>query len=176
MEGCPRDLNCRHCSYRFWRRGGLSGCWRNLRRLRKETQLTGNYLLQQLVNSVELGMFTVMLVRSPVCCKMQRLYQGLNQCTASLGFPGLPWGLSGKESTCQSRSHEFDPWDGKILWRRKCLPTPAFLPGKSLRQSAWWVTIHGVAKSRTCLATKHHHTASFIGKVLLQKREKRQLN
>ena len=88
MEGRPRDLNCRHCSYRFWRRGGLLGCWRNLRRLQKETQLTGNYSLQQLVNSVELGMFTVMLVRWPVCCKMQRLYQGLNQCTASLGFPG----------------------------------------------------------------------------------------
>jgi len=23
----------------------------------------------------------------------------------------------------------FDPWTGKILWRRKWLPTPVFLPG-----------------------------------------------
>ena len=26
----------------------------------------------------------------------------------------------------------FDPWVGKIPWRRKWLPNPAFLPGKSL--------------------------------------------
>ena len=25
-------------------------------------------------------------------------------------FGGLPWWLSGKESTCQCRRHEFDPW------------------------------------------------------------------
>ena len=27
---------------------------------------------------------------------------------------GLPWWLSGKESICQCRSHEFNPWCGKI--------------------------------------------------------------
>ena len=27
---------------------------------------------------------------------------------------GLPWWLSGKESTCCCRKHEFDPWSGKI--------------------------------------------------------------
>ena len=27
--------------------------------------------------------------------------------------------------------HEFDPWVGKISWRRKWQPTPIFLPGKS---------------------------------------------
>ena len=44
---------------------------------------------------------------------------------------GLPWGLSGKESACQCRRCEFDPWIGKIPWRRKWQPTPVFLPGKS---------------------------------------------
>ena len=39
--------------------------------------------------------------------------------------------LSGKESTCSSRGHRFDPWVGKIPWRRKWQPTPVFLPGKS---------------------------------------------
>ena len=39
--------------------------------------------------------------------------------------------LSGKESACQCRRHRFDPWVGKIPWRRKWQPTPAFLPGKS---------------------------------------------
>ena len=27
--------------------------------------------------------------------------------------------------------HGFDPWDRKILWRRKWQPTLVFLPGKS---------------------------------------------
>ena len=28
----------------------------------------------------------------------------------------------------------FDPWVGKIPWRRKWQPSPVFLPGKSHRQ------------------------------------------
>ena len=47
--------------------------------------------------------------------------------------PGLRWWCSGKESTCQSRKHGFDPWVGKIPWRRKWQPTPVFLPGKPPR-------------------------------------------
>ena len=27
---------------------------------------------------------------------------------------GLPWWFSGKESTCQWRRHEFNPWSGTI--------------------------------------------------------------
>ena len=33
----------------------------------------------------------------------------------------IPGGASGKEPTCQYRRlkrHRFDPWVGKILWRR----------------------------------------------------------
>jgi len=48
-----------------------------------------------------------------------------------LASEGLPWWLSGKESTCQCRRHGFDPWVGKIPQRRKQQPTPVFLPGKS---------------------------------------------
>ena len=46
---------------------------------------------------------------------------------------GLPRWCSGKESTCQCRRCKgcsFNPWVGKIRWRRKWQPTPAFLPGK----------------------------------------------
>ena len=39
--------------------------------------------------------------------------------------------LSGKESACQCRRHEFNPWVGKMPWSRKWQPTPVFLPGKS---------------------------------------------
>ena len=45
----------------------------------------------------------------------------------------LPRWLSSKESTCQCRRYrrcEFDSWVGKIPWRRKWPPTPAFLPGE----------------------------------------------
>ena len=42
-------------------------------------------------------------------------------------------GNSGKEPTWQCRRHKrrgFDPWVGKIPWRRKWQPTPTLLPGK----------------------------------------------
>ena len=43
-------------------------------------------------------------------------------------FPG---GLDSKVSCLQCRRPGFDPWVGKILWRRKWQPTPVLLPGKS---------------------------------------------
>ena len=70
---------------------------------------------------------------------------------ATLGFPG---GASGKESACQCRRHKrcrFDPWVGKVTWRRRdngspfqysCLENPT-------DRGAWWATVHGVAKSQT---------------------------
>ena len=47
---------------------------------------------------------------------------------------GLPWLFSGKEPACQCRRCGFNPWVGKIPWRRKWQPAPVFLPGKSHRQ------------------------------------------
>ena len=44
---------------------------------------------------------------------------------------GEPGWLSGKESVCQCRRHEFDLWVRKIPWRRGWQPTPVFLPGNS---------------------------------------------
>jgi len=38
---------------------------------------------------------------------------------------GLPWRLSGEESTYQCRRYRFDPWI------QKWLPAPVFLAGKS---------------------------------------------
>ena len=42
-------------------------------------------------------------------------------------------GKGGKESACQCRSRKgcgFDPWIGKIPWRRKWQPTAVFLAWK----------------------------------------------
>ena len=51
----------------------------------------------------------------------------VSTCYNPSGFPG---GAGGKESICQYRKREFDPWVGKIpggAWQ----PTPVFLPGTS---------------------------------------------
>ena len=49
-----------------------------------------------------------------------------------INMHGFPGGASGNEPTCQCRKHKrcgFDPWVGKIPWKRKWQPTPVFLPG-----------------------------------------------
>ena len=43
-------------------------------------------------------------------------------------FPG---GSDGKASALQGGRPRFDPWVGKILWRRKWQATPVLLPEKS---------------------------------------------
>ena len=45
-----------------------------------------------------------------------------------LDFPG---GSDSKSIYLQCGKPRFDPWVGKIPWRRKWQPTPVFLPGKS---------------------------------------------
>ena len=44
---------------------------------------------------------------------------------------GLPWWLSGWRIHLQGGRFGFDPWVGKIPWRRAWQPTPVFLPGES---------------------------------------------
>ena len=43
---------------------------------------------------------------------------------------GASLGVSVKESACRCRRCKFDPWFGKISWRRKWQVTPVFLPGR----------------------------------------------
>ena len=64
-------------------------------------------------------------------------------------FPG---GTSGKEPDCQFRRlrrHGFDPWVGKIPWRRAWQPTAIFLPGESHGQRSLAGYSPEVAKSQT---------------------------
>ena len=46
----------------------------------------------------------------------------------TMDFPG---GSDGKAPCLQCRRPGFDPWVGKIPWRKEWQPTPVFLPGKS---------------------------------------------
>ena len=53
-------------------------------------------------------------------------------------YNGFPGGTSGRELAYQCRRHNrctFDPWVGKIPWRRLWQPTPVFLPGESHGQT-----------------------------------------
>ena len=87
-----------------------------------------------------------------------------------VGFTG---GSSGKKSVSQCRRHKrrgFDPWVGKIPWRRKWQLPPVSLPGKSHRQRShgatksqrWpkWLSIYGVI-----LVSSKDRSASFILKI-----------
>ena len=52
--------------------------------------------------------------------------------------PGFPGGTRGKQSACQRRRRKrrwFNPWVGKMPWRRAWQLTPVFLPGESHGQS-----------------------------------------
>ena len=51
-----------------------------------------------------------------------------------IGYVVLPWCLRWYRICLQCRRPGFDPWVGKIPWRRKWQPTPVFLPGKFHRQ------------------------------------------
>ena len=44
---------------------------------------------------------------------------------------GLPWWLRWQRICMQSGRSGFNPWVGKIQWRRAWQPTPVFLPGES---------------------------------------------
>ena len=46
-------------------------------------------------------------------------------------MPYLPWWLCQWRVHLQCRRPGFNPWVGKIPWRRKWQPTPVLLPGKS---------------------------------------------
>ena len=54
-------------------------------------------------------------------------------------------GSMGKEPACKFRRHRrcrFDPWVRNILLKRKWLPTPVLLPGKSHGQRSQFTIVH----------------------------------
>ena len=73
--------------------------------------------------------------RLPCPSKSPRVY--LNSCP--LGFPLCS---AGKESICNTEDpcliSWFDPWDGKIPWRRERPPIPVFWPGEFHRLQIPW--------------------------------------
>ena len=56
---------------------------------------------------------------------------------------GPPWRLRWLRICLQRLRPGFDPWVGKIPWRREWQPSPVFLPGE------FPPTVHGITKSQT---------------------------
>ena len=59
--------------------------------------------------------------------------------------------LSGKEPACQCRRSKrqgFNPWVGKIPWRRKWQPTPVLCLENPMDRGAWRATVRRVPKTR----------------------------
>ena len=89
--------------------------------------------------------------------------------THSFHILGLSCWLNSKESICQCRRHEFDPWVGKIPWGRKWQPIPVFLPQKSHGQRSLVSLWHAVTKSQTQLSdwTTNNHSPHWGKKLPL---------
>ena len=65
----------------------------------------------------------------------------------------LPWWLRWWRICLQCGRPGFDPWVGKIPWRRAWHPTPVFLPGESpWTEGPGGLQVHGVTKSQTQLS------------------------
>ena len=57
---------------------------------------------------------------------------------------GFSWWLSWKRIRLQFGRPGFDPWVGKVPWRRERLPTAVFWPG----EFHGLYIVHGIAKSQ----------------------------
>ena len=73
----------------------------------------------------ELGGNQSLLLKPLIC---GTLLQQSQQTIINCGFPG---GSDGKKICLQCRRPWFDPWVGKIPWRREWKPTPVFWPRES---------------------------------------------
>ena len=72
----------------------------------------------------------------------------------SVGFPG---GASGKEPPSQCRRHKrhgFNPWVGKIPWRRTWQPMSQYYCLENpMDRGAWWAMVDSITESDTTEAT-----------------------
>ena len=80
-----------------------------------------------------------------------------------VSYMGLPWWLRRLSVSLQCRRPGFDPWVGKIPWRRKWQSTPVLLPGKSRGLYSPW----GRKESDTTKRL-HFHFSVIYKKLLSQ--------
>ena len=78
--------------------------------------------------------------------------------------PGLPWWLSGKESTCQAGDTSSIPESGRLPGEGNSNPLQYFGLANSMDRGAWQATVHGVANS--WIRLKHTLIFFFFTSVL----------
>ena len=99
---------------------------------------------------------------------------------------GFPKGAGGKEPACQCRRHKrrgFDPWAGKIPWRRARQPLPVFLPGEFHGLHSPWgrkesdmgeqFSLSGGTSGRRLCQCRRHKRRGFdpwVGKILWRRK------
>ena len=102
---------------------------------------------------------------SPWDCKESDTTERLNWADRYLYHWGFPGDASGKEHACQCRRHKrhgFNPWVGKIPWRRHGNPLQYSCLGNTINRGAWQATVHSVAESQTQLKQFTMHASLII--------------
>ena len=77
---------------------------------------------------------------------------------------GLPWWLNGKESVCQRRRHQFDPWIRKIPWGEHGNPLQHSSLENPMDRGAWWA-IQSIGLKRV-----RHDGSNWAGTQVREKR------
>ena len=75
---------------------------------------------------------------------------------------GLPWWLRRYRICLQCQRPGFDPWVGKMPWRRAWQPTPVCLPGEPHEQRSLVGTAYGVSELDTPERLKHTSSAAHF--------------
>ena len=105
------------------------------------------HLMAEGMVSTKKGRLLAEYVRTLAAFIGSRLWDGDHSAGDLLGSVsvGFPRGASGKEPACQFRrpkKHKFDPWVGKISWRRACNPLLYSCLENPMARGAWLATVH----------------------------------
>ena len=74
----------------------------------------------------------------------------------------LPWWLRWERICLQCGRLRFNPWVGKIPWRRECLPTPVLLPRKFYGQKSLADCSPWAHKELDTVVLRHTHTHNTL--------------
>ena len=112
------------------------------------------------------------------CCARESVAKVRRSLGSREHYEANIWWLSGERILLQRRRQRsgFNPWVGKIPWRKKWQPTPVFLPGASHGQRSL-VTVQWIAKDSDTTEHKarahtHNIWLTYLRTCLLSKNNK----